>query len=126
MGRRPQPPGLGQAELELLRYVTEHAPVTVREVADHVARTKGQARTTALTVMERLRQKGFLTRKKEGGLYRYSASVPQADLLRRLVREFVERSLGGSLAPFVAYLASDAAVSEGELAELKQIVRDLD
>ena len=29
-----KPPTLGDQELSLLRYVTDHAPVTVREVAE--------------------------------------------------------------------------------------------
>jgi predicted transcriptional regulator len=49
--------------------VQDHHPVTVRQVAEHLARTKGLTRTTALNVMERLREKGYLTREKAGGVY---------------------------------------------------------
>ncbi|MBI4861778.1 MAG: BlaI/MecI/CopY family transcriptional regulator [Candidatus Riflebacteria bacterium] len=117
---------LGRAELEILKVVTDHHPVTVRDVADHVSRTKGGARTTVLTVMERLRQKGYLTRKKVEGTFRYSPRVPMPQLLRRLVRDFVEKVLGGSLAPFVAYMARDARVSGDELEELRRLVSELD
>ena len=30
-------PRIGQAELEILHYVHDHQPVTVRQVADHLA-----------------------------------------------------------------------------------------
>jgi predicted transcriptional regulator len=117
---------IGRAELELLRYVADHAPATVREVAEHLAAAKGQTRTTALNVMERLREKGFLTREKVDGVYRYSPSEPKGELLRRLVRDFIERALGGSLQPFVAYLAQDACVTDEQLADLKRLVRELE
>jgi predicted transcriptional regulator len=123
MARRPS---IGRAELEILHYVHDHHPVTVRDVADHVSRTKGHARTTALNVMTRLCRKGYLSRKRVEGVYRYSPRVPKAQLLRSLVGDFVDRALGGSVTPFVAYLAQDAQVSEGELEELKRIVRDLE
>jgi predicted transcriptional regulator len=82
-------------------------------------------RTTVLNVMERLRKKGYLRRKQVGGLYQYSPKQPKGELLKNLVREFVERSLGGSVSPFVAYLAEEATLTEPELAELKRIVREL-
>lgn len=122
---RPQP-SIGRAELEILQYVTEHHPVTVREVADHVAETKGHVRTTVLNIMERLRKKGYLTRKKVGGLFQYSPSVPKGELLRNLIRDFVGKALGGSVSPFVAYLADEAKMSEAEIAQLRKVVRELD
>ena len=121
-----EPQKIGTAELEVLRFIQEHHPVTVREVADHFATSKGQVRTTLLNVMERLRKKGFLARKKTDGVFRYSPRVARAELLNRLVRDFVERTLGGSVAPFMAYLVRDADLSGDELRELKRIVRELE
>jgi predicted transcriptional regulator len=121
-----QKPSVGRAELEILRYITDHHPVTVREVADHVANTKGHARTTVLTVMERLRQKGHLTRKKIEGVYHYLPSVPKTELLQNLVDQFVETALGGSVSPFMAYLSQTAKLTDDELRELKRLVRELE
>jgi len=121
-------PGIGRAEMEILRYVADHHPVTVRDVADHVSATKGHVRTTVLNVMERLRKKGYLVRRKADGVFQYSPSVPRAELLRSLVREFVNRTLGGSLSPFVAYLTHeyDGKLTAGEVAELRALVAEMD
>ena len=119
-------PNIGRAEMEILRYISDHHPVSVREVADYVSATKGQVRTTALNVMERLRKKGCLKRRKVSGIFQYSPSVPRAELLRSLVREFVNRTLGGSLSPFVAYLTQEGKLSAGELAELRTLVQEMD
>ncbi len=119
-------PNIAPAELEILRYILDHHPITVREVADHVADTKGHTRTTVLNVMERLRRKGYLTRAQEGGLYRYSPSAPKLQMQQDLVRNFVAQALGGSLEPFMAYLTQEADVSDAELADLKQFVDGLD
>jgi predicted transcriptional regulator len=114
--------------MDVLRYIADHHPTTVREVADFLAEAKGHTRTTALNVMERLREKGFLTRdKSENGLYQYAPSVPKAQLLQGLVRDFVDDALGGSLQPFVAYLAQEAEqVSDEDLDDLKRLVQALD
>jgi predicted transcriptional regulator len=119
-------PNIGRAEMEILRYITNHQPVTVRQVADYVSQTKGHVRTTVLNVMERLRQKGYLARKKADGVFQYSPRLPKEELLRSLVSDFVVRALGGSLSPFVAYLSHEAKLNEVELAELRTLVQTLD
>ena len=114
------------AEWEVLEYVTEHHPISVREVTQHFAGTRGYARTTVLTLMERLREKGYLSRRKDEGVNRYFPSEPRGELLRSLVAEFVQKALRGSVSPFTAYLARDAHLSREELAELKQLVSELE
>ena len=117
---------IGREEMQVLRYVADNQPVSVREVADQVAATSGKARTTVLTVMERLREKGYLVRRRKGGIYRYSPKRSQADLLRSLVADFVREALGGSVSPFVAYLAEDANLDDKQLRELGRLVADLE
>ena len=116
---------VGQEELAVLQYVHDNQPASVREVSDHFA-NHGKARTTVLTVMERLRKKKFLVRKKIGGTFRYSAAVAQQEVMNSVVGDFVQKMLGGSLSPFMAYLSDSKDVSETELKELKKLVRDLD
>ena len=122
----PNPPSIGQAELEILHYVHDHQPVTVRQVADQLAQTKGVVRTTVLNVMTRLVRKGYLVRRKEDGVFKYSPRVAKAQHLRNLVRDFVDRSLGGSVSPFMAYLVQDARLSDEDRRQLRQLVRSLD
>jgi predicted transcriptional regulator len=119
-----KPPNLGDLEMDVLRYVTDHAPVTVRDVAKGWGEPNGKARTTILTVMERLREKKFLTRQRgaDDSTYQYSPAVAKPDLMRNLVQEFVEKTLGGSVTPFVAYLAESPNLSEQEMNELKRLV----
>jgi predicted transcriptional regulator len=121
-----KPPLLGEQELEVLRYVADHAPVAVREVAARFGEPRGLARTTILTVMERLRKKGFLTRTREDGAFQYAPAVAKTELLQSLVQDFVEKTLGGSLSPFVAYLADTKRLSPAEIAELRRLVREME
>ena len=124
--RNLRAPGIGKGELEVLNFIHEHHPVTVREVADHLARSRGLVRTTALNVMSRLVQKGFLTRRQVDGVFQYAPRIARGKMLRDLVRDFVDEALGGSVSPFVAYLSSEADVSDEELAQLKKLVNELD
>ena len=121
-----KPPLLGEQELEVLRYMADHAPIAVREVAAQFGEPRGLARTTILTVMERLRKKGFLTRTKEDGAFQYAPAVAKTELLQSLVQDFVEKTLGGSLSPFVAYLADAKNLSPAEIAELRKLVQGME
>lgn len=118
-------PTIGQVELQILGHIADQHPASVREVAMHVASTTGQARTTVLTVMERLRQKGYLKRKKVGGVYRYWPTVAKAQLLQTLVGDFVENMLGGSVSPFVAYLMQSHRLTNAQLRELRRLAHAL-
>ncbi|MBF5041713.1 BlaI/MecI/CopY family transcriptional regulator [Aggregicoccus sp. 17bor-14] len=116
---------VGEQELAVLRYVAEHGPATVGEVAERYGEAQGLARSTILTVMERLRAKGHLTRRKVEGVFQYASCVPTGELLRGVVGDFVQRALAGSLSPFAAYLAEAEAVSDEELAQLQDVVNRL-
>ena len=123
---RPPQNSLGEQELRILQYIADHAPASVRDVATEYGEGRGLARTTILTVMERLREKGFLTRKKQSGVWVYAPTTAKTDVLQNLVHDFVQKTLGGRVAPFVAYLTETKNLSHEELAELKQLVQDLE
>ena len=111
--------------MALLREIAETGPSSVGEVAERFGEPRGLARSTVLTMMERLRQKGHLEREQVDGVYRYFSPVSGDDLLRGAVRSFVERTLAGSVSPFVAYLTEAGEVSDDELAELEDMVARL-
>jgi predicted transcriptional regulator len=113
---------LGELELDVLRHVTDHAPITVGEVASGFGEPRGLARTTILTVMDRLRNKGYLIRSKEEGIFRYTPRVEKSEVLRGLVSDFVERTLAGSVSPFVAYLIESERLSAEEMEALRKLV----
>jgi predicted transcriptional regulator len=116
---------LGDQELSLLTFVAGQDGATVGEVADQFGTPRGLARSTVLTMMERLRQKRRLTRRRIDGVYRYFSPTSRGDVLRDVVQTFVEKTLGGSVSPFVAYLTESADLSEQEIAELQRVVSEL-
>jgi predicted transcriptional regulator len=116
---------IGEQELALLRFIADRGSLTVGEAADEFGATRGLARSTVLTMMERLRRKGHLARRALDGVYRYRARASSAELLKGAVERFVERHLEGSVSPFFAYLPEPGRVSDEELRELEDIVAKL-
>jgi predicted transcriptional regulator len=118
------PDSIGELELQVWRYVADHPGVTVADVAGEFARQRSLARTTILTVMERLRTKRYLRRHRAGGSYQYFTRRSKSRFLQSLVGQFLDRALGGSLDPFVAYLMHDAKLTDKQFRELKQFVEE--
>jgi predicted transcriptional regulator len=116
---------IGDQELALLRFVSEQGQTTVAEAAAGFGQPRGLARSTVLTMMERLRKKGHLGRRLAGGVFRYASRTAPMTAVRQAVQTFVDRTLGGSVQPFVAYLAERERLSDDELAELEALLAKL-
>lgn len=116
---------VGEQELAILRWVAERGPVSVGEAAEAFGAPRGLARSTVLTMMERLRAKGRLTRRRAGGVFLYRSPEPPEQVLRSAVSRFVQGALGGSVSPFVQYLAEAEDLSEDEVEELQALAARL-
>jgi predicted transcriptional regulator len=116
---------IGEQELALLRHVADTGGATVGEVVEGFGAPRGLARSTVLTMMERLRKKSLLVRRLDAGVYRYRARASSAELLQGVVHRFVEGHLGGSVSPFLAYLSDTSDLSDAELSELTDLVNRL-
>ena len=116
---------IGDRELALLRWIAERGGASVGTAAEEYGEPRELARSTVLTMMERLRGKGHLERRRVDGVYRYTSPASPRELMRGVVASFVESTLGGSLTPFTAYLAEAEEVSADELAELEELVSRL-
>jgi len=119
-------PTIGDQELVLLRHLARHQPASVGEIAASFGEVHGLARSTVLTMMERLRAKGYLKRRQAQGVYRYSTATGPGEATRSAVGQFVEKTLSGSVSPFVAWMAERGEVSDDELAELQALVAQLE
>jgi predicted transcriptional regulator len=116
---------LGEQELALLRLISERGPLTIAQAHGLFSIDQPLARTTVLTMLERLRRKGFLARRAVQGVNHYSARRDPADVVRQIVAQFVQRSLAGSVSPLVAYLNDQHDLTLHEQRELEQLVSSL-
>jgi len=117
---------LGELELDALKVIWKHEPCTVQQATEVLGEQRGCARTTVLTIMQRLHAKGFLKRRKQDGVFRYTATRDRRQTLGRLTQQFVDTVLDGSALPMVAYLAQSGNLTRQERAKLESIVRDIE
>jgi predicted transcriptional regulator len=120
-----QPRSIGDQELALLRFIGERGQATVAEAVEGFGQPRGLARSTVLTMMDRLRRKGHLGRRLVGNVYTYAPKTHHAAAVRQAIASFIDRTLGGSISPFVTYLSDREELSDDEVAELETLLSRL-
>ncbi|MFD5748140.1 BlaI/MecI/CopY family transcriptional regulator [Streptomyces sp. NPDC127033] len=104
----------GELESEIMRVVWQRAePVTVHTLTDALNGPRTLAYTTVMTVTERLREKGWLTRRKEGRSYRYSAARSADEYTAELMGQVLDSSTdrAGALLRFAGRLDPQEAAA---------------
>ncbi len=79
---------LGPLEQEILNCVWHHhdeQAVSVRRIFNCLRNKKSVAYTTVMTIMNRLTDKGLLTRKKQGRAFVYSSKISPKQAIKSLV-----------------------------------------
>jgi len=117
---------LGELELLVMKTIWDHHPCTVKQIAKILGKRKGYAKTTVLTIMQRLHAKNFLKRRKVAGLYQYSPTEERSTVISKLISQFLDKVLDGSPAPFVAYLMETEDLSPKQVAALRKIAKELE
>ena len=116
----------GELELEVLKAIWEHQPCSVQQVAKILGKQRRCARTTILTVMQRLHAKKYLKRKKIEGVFQYSTTEKRSKVISRLIGQFLDKVLDGSALPFVAYLSQKKDLTKEQAETLRAIVEKLE
>src|SRR3989449_8040461 len=117
-------PVLTSQELEIMKVVWRSGALTVRDVYEALLKRRKIAYTTVMTMMNILEQKGHLKKTQKDRAYVYQAARPQKQVIRGMVREFVDRVFNGSAEPLLLHLVEDRRVSEQDLEEIRRMLRD--
>ena len=118
---------LGDAELEVLNVLWDDAPCTVRHVLERLHATgRRVAYTTALTVLTRLEQKGFVSSDKRGIAYVYRPTVTRERVRRSRLKSLVSQLYDGAAAPLVLQLIKTQKFSPDEIEALQRLIKQLD
>ena len=93
---------------------------TVAEVAEALAGKDGSAYTTILTMMGILREKGYLSCRKETKAHVYAPKVNRQTAARKAVRQLLAKFFADSPSELVLTFLRDEGLSPEELEQLKR------
>jgi predicted transcriptional regulator len=121
---RPPSTTLTPQELELMKIVWQKGQATVRDVYETLLERRKIAYTTVMTMMRVLEKKGYVKTQRENRAYVYRPTRPERQVVRSMVREFVDRVFNGSAQPLLVHLVEDRRLSPKELEELERLIRE--
>jgi BlaI family transcriptional regulator, penicillinase repressor len=108
---------LAPLELECMNALWPLEEATVRQVQEALAARRPRAYTTIMTILDRLAQKGIVSRRKVGRAYAYVANLRTGDAQQHAVEQVVEGFFGGSRAALAKHLSVPVATVSQTLME---------
>ena len=114
---------LTNSEWYVLDCLWERSPMTVMELVAALGERLGWAKSTTITTLRRMEDKGLVRCTVEGRGKHYAPAVPREKAARRETRSFLDKVYQGSVGLMVSAMAQDKALSKQEIEELYEILR---
>lgn len=116
---------ISEAEAVVMDVLWRHHPLAADEVVAALA-GRDWAEPTIKTLLNRLLTKGAISARREGRRYLYSPVLQRQAWVAEQSEGFLDRVFDGRVAPLVAHFSQRGELSAQDIAELKQLIRELD
>ena len=114
---------LTNSEWYVMDCLWERAPRTVMELVAALGERLGWAKSTTITTLRRMEDKGLVRCEVEGRTRHYFPAVEREGAVLRETRSFLDKVYGGSVGLMVSAMAQDKALTKAEIRELYDILR---
>ena len=114
---------LTNSEWYVLDCLWEHSPLTVMELVERLSQKVGWAKSTTITTLRRMEEKGLVHCEVTGRTRHYRHLVERRQAVRRETRSFLNKVYRGSVGLMVSAMAQDKALTRKEIDELYEILR---
>lgn len=120
-------PPASDAELDVLKVLWSGGAGTVHEIIAGLRRLKRRwAYNTVLTLLSRLRDKGYVSSEKSGASLVFRAVLSRDDVLRGRLKALTEQVCDGAASPLVHALVQGQRFSQDEIAHFRRLLDELD
>ena len=117
---------LTEAEWTLMEQLWVTPGMTGRGLTDALRSGNGWARSTTLTLLRRLAEKGAVRIEEQGGRQHFFPVISREDAAARQTRDLLGRLYHGSLSNLVSTMTQEEKLSRTEIAELYAILDGLE
>jgi predicted transcriptional regulator len=122
---RPKSRTLTAHELQIMDIIWRHSDgVTVRDVYEALRAKRPIAYTTVMTNLKTLERKGYLKTSQQERAYLYRPAKPKQQVVRAMVREFIDRVFDGSARPLLLHMIEDHQLTDAELQDITRMMKD--
>ncbi|MCG8413370.1 MAG: BlaI/MecI/CopY family transcriptional regulator [Pseudomonadales bacterium] len=117
-------PPLSRAQRELMELIWDKQEIGVQEATALMNEQRPVARNTVRTLLERMREKGWLTYRVDGRSYLYSPTVPREESLGQRVMDMVDKACGGNPEKLMMALLDYRGLSNEEALRIRKMLDD--
>lgn len=117
---------LTDAEWNIMEGLWENAPLTGREITESMEKRMGWNRSTTLTLLRRLEEKGAIESNDEGRKKLFLPIISREEVALQKTEEFLERIYNGSVSMMISALTKKKALAKSEIDELYAMLKDLE
>lgn len=121
---RPKHATLTPQELEIMKLVWERRDATVRDIYEALLEKRKIAYTTVMTMMNILKNKGYLKKTKQERAFLYRPTHPKNQVIGGMLREFIDRVFNGAAEPLVVHLVKDKRLKEMDLQKIARMIEE--
>src|SRR5262245_39941213 len=122
---RPKSSTLTAHELQIMEVVWRHEEgATVRDVYEALRAKRPIAYTTVMTNLKTLERKGYLKTTQQERAYVYRPAKPKQQVVRAMVREFIDRVFNGSARPLLAHMIEDEQLTDAEIRDITRMLKE--
>jgi predicted transcriptional regulator len=110
-------------ELAVLKVLWQDGAATIRRLTDELYPGGATAHyATVQKLLERLKAKSFVKRRREGRVHVYEAAVERPELIATRLKETADKLCDGSLTPLLTQLVGARELSEEDRAALRELL----
>ena len=113
---------LTPTEWNLMECLWESSPRTGREAAEYMKENVGWTRSTTLTMLRRMTEKGFILC-EDGEVLHYSPRLRREDAVTHETDSFLSRVYKGSVSMLVSAVTQKQKLTREEIDELYDILK---
>lgn len=120
-----KPERISEAEHAVMEVLWDRGTASAADVCEVVCETRDWSLATVKTLLSRLVQKQAIATEPDGRRFLYSPIIAREDYVGGESRRLVDRLFGGRAASLVAHLAETEALTEDDLSEIENLLKEL-
>lgn len=113
---------LSGAEWNLMESLWEYSPKVGSQIVTDMAARTGWSRSTTLTMLRRMTEKGLIACEDSGQMKTYAPLIEREEAARKETESFLNRVYNGSISLLVSGFVERQKLTEQEIAELRQLL----
>ena len=117
---------LTDAEWNVMECLWEKSPRTGRETIDYLKERMGWSRSTTLTLLRRMEEKGAVGSELSGDVKKFIPLISREQAALQETEDFLGRVYKGSLGMMLSSFTKKQTLSKSEIDELYSVLKELE